>query len=150
MADLDAATLRQMYLDEGLTMAMIARALQVRKQVVCDALEQWNIPRRRRGPRRQLPALPFTPGELRWLVRRKGVRAVARDLGVASDVLYAHMGSAPAPRGQKRVLNDDAVWAAYQSGIPVADLRAKFQCSREALLRSLRRSFLRVTTPRNQ
>ena len=145
MAELDVTTLRRMYVDEGMTVAMIARTLRVRKQTVCDALARLDIPRRRRGPRRHLPALPFTPGELRRLVWRKDVRAVARDLGVTPDVVYAHMGSAPAPRGSKRALEDEATWAAYQAGTPIAALMAQHQCARHTITRSLRRSFLRAT-----
>jgi hypothetical protein len=148
MAELDGATLRRMYVDEGMTVTMIAQALRVRKQTVCAALARWNIPRRRRGPRRRLPVLPFTPGELRRLVRRKGVRAVARDLNVAPDVVYAHMGSSPAPRSQKRALDDDAVWAAYQAGTPIAEIMVQHQCARHTITRSLRRSFLRPTQQR--
>src|SRR5688572_24556150 len=120
MTDLDAATLRRMYVDEGMTIAAIARALRVRKQTVCAALAQWDIPRRRRGPRQHIPELPFTSGELRRLVDRKGIRAVARRLKVAPDVVYAYLHREPLPRRSKRPVDDDAVWAAYQAGMPIA------------------------------
>jgi hypothetical protein len=147
---LDAETLRRMYLDEAMTIAAIARALRVRKQTVCAALSRWEIPRRRRGPRRHVPELPFTPGELRRLVARKGVRAVARDLGVEPDVVYVCVHREPQTRGTKRTVDDQAVWAAYQARLPIAEIRALFRCSRHTLTRSLRRSFLRRATLGNQ
>jgi hypothetical protein len=133
-----------MYVDEGMTVTAIARALRVRTQTVCDALARWDIPRRRRGPRRHVSELPFTPGQLRRLVGRKGVRAVARDFGLAPDVLYAQMEIEPAPRGNKRALDDDAVWTAYQAGAPITEIMADHQCTRDTITRSLRRSFVRA------
>jgi hypothetical protein len=144
MAELDAATLRRMYVDERMTVTEIARTLRVRKQTVCDALAQWDIPRRRRGLRRRMPELPFTAGELRRLVDRKGVRAVARRLSVAPDVVYAYLQREPLPRGTKRTLDDTSVWSAYQAGMPIAQLAAEFHTSRHTIKRSLRRSFLRT------
>lgn len=141
--NLDAETLRRMYVDDELTVAAIARALRVRKQIVCEALEQWEIPRRRHGPRRRLPSLPFTPGELRQLVQRKGVTAVAQALGVGPDVVLLHLGRETRPRGTKRGVDDAAVWSAYSAGTSKAELMERFQCSHDALRRSLRRSFLR-------
>jgi hypothetical protein len=148
--DLEAETLRRMYLDEGMTIAAIARTLRVRKQIVCAALAQWNIPRRRRGPRRHFPQLPYPPGALRQLIRRKGMCAVAQSLGVATDVLYAAIERDPLPRGTKRRVDDAAVWAAYQAGVPIADMRVQFRCSDDTIRRSLRRSFLRAAAPGNQ
>ena len=148
--DLVVATLRRMYVDEGMTIAVIARMLRVRKQTVCAALAEWGIPRRRRGPRRHMPELPYTPGELRQLVRRKGVRAVAQSLGVAADVVYAALHRDPLPRGTKRTVDDSAVWAAYQAGLPIADMCAQFQCSHDTIRRSVRRAFLRAAALGNQ
>lgn len=149
-SDLDAETLRRMYVDAEMTIGEIARALRVRKQTVCAALSHLDIPRRRSGPRRHLPDLPFTQGELRRLVARKGVRAVARDLGVESDVVYASLHREPQTRGTKRAVDDEAVWAAYQARMSIAEISVQFQCARNTIKRSLRRSFLRTATAGNQ
>jgi transposase-like protein len=140
---IDAETLRQWYVDDGMTVEEIARRLHIRKQAVCDLLAQWEIPRRRRGPRRVLPALSIPPGHLRTLVQIRGVRAVARDLHTTPDVLYVHMRRTPQPRGYIPKIDDAAVWAAYQGGATIAELMERFGCARHTIARSLRRSFLR-------
>jgi lambda repressor-like predicted transcriptional regulator len=149
-SDLDAETLRRMYLDEEMTITAIARALRVRKQTVCAALSHWDIPRRRSGPRRHLPDLPFTQGELRRLVARKGVRTIAHNLGVVPDVIYIYLHREPQTRGVKRIADDEAIWAAYQARMSITEISIQFQCARNTIKRSLRRSFLRTATARNQ
>ena len=47
----DGETLRRMYVDEGMTIAAIARTLRMRKHAVCEALAHWDIPRLHHRPR---------------------------------------------------------------------------------------------------
>jgi hypothetical protein len=51
----DEATLRHLYLDAGHTIKEIAVTFQVAPSAVWSAMEYWQIPRRRRGPRHQRP-----------------------------------------------------------------------------------------------
>ena len=141
---LDSATLRKLYEEDGLTIAAIAQLLHVRKQTICDALAAANIPRRRRGPRRELPVISLTPQQLRAQIAVVGMGALARYLNVRSDVIMAYLNREPLPRGTRRVVDDVAVWEAYEQGMLLADMERMFQCSYGTIFRSLRRTAFRL------
>jgi transposase len=91
MAELDEATLRRWYLDEGRSIGAIARMLGVRKQTVCDALVMWDIPSRPRG--QQLTALvgderlSETYLRQRYLEDNANLRDIAAETGVSYSTI---------------------------------------------------------------
>ena len=141
---LDAGTLRRLYLDEHQTIREIARILQVSPRAVHDVLIRWNIPRRRRGPRRDIRPVPeSTRLALRSLVAVRGVRGAAGYLKTSPEVIHAILGTRPLPRGTKPRVDDQAVRAAYDAGTPVAAIAAQWGCSERTVWRSLQRTCMR-------
>jgi transposase-like protein len=91
MAELDEATLRRWYLDEGRSIGTIARTLGVRKQIVCDALAMWDIPCRPRGWQITAPVRDERLNEIylrqRYLEDSANLRDIAAETGVSHSTV---------------------------------------------------------------
>lgn len=138
--------LRRWYIEEGLSIAEIARRVHRRKDTVRAWLTAAGIPRRRRGPRpAPLPAWDRT--KLWQLVRVKGmayVRAFAQAHGVNNTKLRVLLGVTSLERGiahrYRVVLHDREIRAAYDAGVSVSELARRYGCSRRAIAYSLNRT----------
>jgi len=140
--------LRQWYVEEGLSIAEIARRLHRRKSTVAAWLDAAGIPRRRRGPR-PTPLPPWDRAKLWQLVRAKGmayVRAFAQSHGVNSSKLRALLGITRLERGAAHryrvILHDREIRAAYDAGVSVSELARRYECSRRAIAYSLNRTLM--------
>ena len=80
MSVFDEPTLRRMYVDEGLTIRQIARALHTSTKTVLAALDQYGIERRSRGPRRRLEQATL---RRMYVDERQTIREISMVLGVA-------------------------------------------------------------------
>lgn len=138
---IDGETLRRMYQDEDHTIREIARTLQVSSNIIRDSLIRWNIPRRRRGPRRDMRPLPeSTQQALRALVAVRGEPGAARYLKTSPEVIHAILGTRPLPRGMQPRVDDQAVRVAYEASMPIAAIAAHWRCSTRTIWRSLQRT----------
>ncbi len=141
-----AATLRQLYEEDGKTLREIAAMVGCRMQTLLAAMDAAGIVRRRRGRRRApLPAIP--PELLAELVRLKGrrwARHMARQWGLNREKFDRLLGQRLGNRGrieqQVLVSHDEAIRAAYDAGSPVTALAARYGCTRRAISRSLDRT----------
>ena len=142
----DAETLRVLYVEEGKTLHELALMGRCRPQRILKAMKAWGIPRRRRGRRRSLH--PDVDPELLKAITRLGgrthARAVARTHGINRDRFDRLIGDRLGNRGAitRHVLyrHDDAIRRAYEDGMLVKDLAARYGCSRRSISRSLDRT----------
>lgn len=147
----DADALRSLYEDEGKTVREIAALARCRLQSILVAMDAAGIARRRRG-RRRAPLLDIDPEMLAEIARLGGrararARAIARALGINREKFDRLIGDRLGNRGrierQMLAMHDDEIRAAYDAGVAVSDLAARYGCTRRAISRSLDR-----TTPR--
>lgn len=145
----DADALRSLYEDEGKTVREIAALARCRLQSILVAMDAAGIARRRRGRRRApLPNIdPEMLAEIARLGGRARARAIARALGINREKFDRLIGDRLGNRGrierQMLAMHDDEIRAAYDAGVAVSDLAARYGCTRRAISRSLDR-----TTPR--
>jgi lambda repressor-like predicted transcriptional regulator len=146
MAIPEPAVLRQLYEREGWSVRDIARAFQCRTQVLLQAMDAAAITRRRRG-RQRAPLPDWDRAKVQQLVKASGMaytRAFARKNGVSREklaVLLGRPGLARGNRGSQRVIeHDDAIRAAYERGVPVKDLAARYRCTVRTINYSLDRT----------
>lgn len=145
----DADALRSLYEDEGKTVREIAALARCRLQSILVAMDAAGIARRRRGRRRApLPDIdPEMLAEIARLGGRARARAIARALGINREKFDRLIGDRLGNRGrierQMLAMHDDEIRAAYDAGVAVNDLAARYGCTRRAISRSLDR-----TTPR--
>ena len=142
---LTEAYLRRRYVDEGATIRDIAAEAMVSSRAVRNALIHWNIPRRRRGPRRDRPPLPEPIRQaIRSRVAVLGITETARRIQQSAEVIHAIIGTEPLPRGQKPRVDDQAARDAYDTGTPIADIAARFSVSERAIRWRLQRTCVRA------
>ena len=142
----DAETLRRLYEEEGKTVREMAALARCRMQTLLAAMKAAGIARRRRGRRRApLPDIdPDTLVEIARLGGRARARAVAHALGINREKFDLLIGYRLGNRGrieaQVLTLRDDEIRAAYDAGMAVNDLAARYGCTRRAISRSLDRT----------
>lgn len=150
----DADALRSLYEDEGKTVREIAALARCRLQSILVAMDAAGIARRRRGRRRApLPDIdPEMLAEIARLGGRARARAIARALGINREKFDRLIGDRLGNRGrierQMLAMHDDEIRAAYDAGVAVSDLAARYGCTRRAISRSLDRTMPRAIADR--
>jgi hypothetical protein len=146
MAYPDAETVRLLYAEESKNVREIALLLRCRKQTVLAVMEAAGISRRRRG-RARAPLPDWDQKKLRQLARAQGMayaRAFARRHGVNREKLAVLLDRRLLMRGKRLRCGaaeyDDAIRAAYEAGVPIKTLAARYDCTRRAISYSLDRT----------
>jgi hypothetical protein len=142
----DPDTLRRLYQDEGRAVREIARLAQCRTKTLLEAMDAAGIERRRRGPRRA-PLPDWDREKLQQLAKVQGhayVYAFARRHRVSRAKLAILLGRSVLPRGRAErqvvIEHDAAIREAYDRGVPVKDLAARYGCTVRGICYSLDRT----------
>lgn len=146
MAIPDPETLRRLYEDEGWSVRELAHRAGCRTQTLLQAMDVAGIVRRRRGPRRA-PLPDWDREKLQQLAKVQGlayVYAFARRHRVSRAKLAILLGRPILPRGsaERHVVlkHDDAIREAYDRGMPVKELAARYACTVRGICYSLDRT----------
>ena len=85
--------LQRLYVKEGRSIREVAEILNISKDKVYRALEEHNITRR--SPARRSKLEKYDSAELRSRAKKKGIRGLARELGVNHGTLLHYLKSHP-------------------------------------------------------
>lgn len=106
MKKFDEAILYQLYVEEQLTIRMIAKKFEVTSSTVYDAMRRWRIPRRPQSFRIQQskPKIPLDEFELRYHYDdlQLTIKEIAEQLKVSTAVVLSAMKYWRIPRRQGR------------------------------------------------
>jgi predicted DNA-binding protein YlxM (UPF0122 family) len=106
MKKFDQAMLYHLYVEEQLTIRMIAKRFEVTSSMVYDAMRRWRIPRRSHSFRiqRSKPSIPLDEFELRHRYDdlQLTMKEIAEQLDVSAAVVLSAMKFWNIPRRQGR------------------------------------------------
>jgi hypothetical protein len=89
-------------------------------------------------PKRMAPVIaPSTRQALRAFAAALGVPKTARRFKTTPKTLHALLGDDVIPRGTRHKVDDTLVRAAYDQGLPIAVIAARFECSDRTIRNSL-------------
>ena len=89
----DKKTLERLYTKEGRSIREIASRLECSKDLIARALKEYGIPARPKAgiSRRKSQLTKYRLKDLKDSVKRQGIRATARDLGINEGTLRHYL-----------------------------------------------------------